>query len=541
MNVRKIVESYEQDSSSTPTPPPSRPGSLRPRPRPRPLSLHNTSLLVAGNQRSTRPQRPPSLKIVKEEGPAAVLRECTNELQIEPRLNRTRLSVLLTSDTSHTFGCPSIASSKPLRAPSALDSPNTSLARPPSPSAPPNGVPSRLALQRRANLRMLRQQRYSRDESALAASLKRPAEYERVFPPRPSSLYAVRRLELRVTDAKARIAEVRELLRDETTDQAKHQALLRTRWMAERWTAAAEAELSRASTLASNSVPLDATQPLARKTRRDANLAYFFAHSPTRTTVLSTQHTATGTPDHPRLISKRDVEPPQLRTWPLTTTLREPMKIRLKTFPSTPYDISSQPSRATPLSPPVSPQQQRRPDNLDPGSPVSEPSLHTNSPTSLKTPLDDCSFYAWPGFADIYVLPHPSDEELLAALSADLEEEPMPTYVAYLLDRLEAIGEGVSLPGLSRRGSATSSAFEFISRPSIEVYDYPVLPHSRLLLRRSMRFRPPQSGLRILSGLRPVREDPRPQTSPRSPMTQTYPRSSVLDKMRRSMTVLGRE
>lgn len=487
-----------------------------------------------------RPQRPPSLKLVAEEGPAVVLREWTNEPQVEPRSNGTRLSVLLTSDTSHTFGYPSIASAKPLRA-SPTD---TSLIRPRSPSAPTSGLPSRLTLQRRANLRIRRQQQYSRDESALAASLRRPAEYERLFPQKPSSQYAVRQLEIRVNDAKARLAEVRELIQDEATDEATHQALLRTRWMAERWIAATEAELSRAGPLVGNSVPLDAVQPPLRKTRRDANLANFFAHSPTQRTAFSTQHKAQGPLDHhPRLISKRDVEPPQLRTWPLTSTFWEPIK--LKTFPSTPYDVPPQPSSPTlpPPSPPVSGQQQRRPDKLDLGSPEYEPSLPTDTTASLDTPLDDSSLYSWPGFADIYVLPHLSDEELLAALSADMKEEPMPAYVTYLLDQLEAIGEGVSLPGLSRKGSTTLSAFEFISRPSIEVYEYPVLPRSRLLVRRSMRFRTPQTGSRFLSGLRPVREDPRPETSPCSPAgpNQTYPRSSVLAKVRRSMTVRRRE
>jgi hypothetical protein len=381
---------------------------------------------------------------------------------------------------------------------------------------------------------MRRQQRYSRDESALAASLRRPAEYERVIPQRPSSQYAVRQLEVRVTEAKARLAEVRELLRDESTDQATHQALLRTRWMAERWIAAAEAEHSRAGALVDISVPLDATPPPARKTRRDVNLAYFFAHSPTRTTALSSQNNPRGPLDHPRLISKRNVEPPQLRTWPLTVTLWEPMKLR--TFPSTPYDIGSQPSDATLLpSPPLSPQQHRRSDKLDMGSPVLEPSLRSDTTSLLHTPLDDSSLYAWPGFADIYVPPHLSDEELLAALGAEMKEEPMPAYVKYLLDQLESIGEGVSLSVLSRTESTTSSAFEFISRPSIEVYEYPLLPRSRLLIRRSMRFCPPQAGLRILSGLRPVREDTRPQTSPRSPITspQTVHRSNVLAKMMR--------
>ena len=444
-----------------------------------------------------------------------------------------------TSDTSHTFGYP-ISSAKPLRASSTLESSHTPLVRLPSPSAPSDGVSSRLALQRRTNLRLHRQQRYSRDESALAATLRRPAEYERVLPPRPSSQYAVRQLEIRVTDAKARLAEVRELLRDETTDQATHQALLRNRWMAEHWIAAAEAELSRADALVGELLPLDAAQPPARKARLDANLAYFFAHSPTRTTAFSTQNKPPGPLGPPRLISKRDVEPPQLRAWPLTTTLREPMKLRI--FRSTPYDTGLQPSGATHSpSPPVSPQQQRRPEKLDLGLPISEPSTDTTS--SLDTPLDDSSLYSWPGFADIYVPTLLSDEELLAALGADIEKEPMPAYVTYLLDRLESIGEGVGLSVLSRRESTTSSAFEFVSRPSIEVYEYPVLPRSRLLVRRSMRFRSPQTGLKILSGLCPVREDSGPQTPPRSPIspTQSYHRSGVFAKVRRSMTARVRE
>jgi len=83
-------------------------------------------------------------------------------------------------------------------------------------------------------LRACRQQRYSRDESALAAALRRTADYERIFPPRPSIQYATKQLELRVRDAKARFAELRELLRDDTTHRETHQAALRARWMLER-------------------------------------------------------------------------------------------------------------------------------------------------------------------------------------------------------------------------------------------------------------------------------------------------------------------
>ncbi|KAH8983852.1 hypothetical protein EDB92DRAFT_1889047, partial [Lactarius akahatsu] len=458
MNVRKIVESYEQELSSTPTPPSPRPGSLRPHPRPRQPASHNTSFFVASNQRSMRPQRPPSLKLVAEEGPAVMLRVCGRSPLRELSLMKlTRAH--RTSDTGHTFGYPSIVSATPLRVSSTLESPLTSLIRPRSPSAPTSGLPSRLTLQRRANLRTRRQQQYSRDESALAGLSEATCRVlSDFFHRNPHPKYA------------ARLAEVRELIRDEATDEATHQALLRTRWMAEHWIAATEAELSRAGPLVGNSVPLDAVQPPVRKTRRDANLAYFFAHSPTQRTAFSTQH----------------------------------KPIKLKTFPSTPYDVHPQSSSPTlPPPSPVSGQQQRRPDKLDLGSPEYEPSLPTDTTASLDSPLDDSSLYSWPGFADIYVPPHLSDEELLAALSADLKEEPMPAYVTYLLDQLEAIGEGVSLAGLSRKGSTTLSAFEFISRPSIEVYEYPVLPRSRLLVRRSMRFRTPQSGSRFLSGLRP--------------------------------------
>jgi len=55
------------------------------------------------------------------------------------------------------------------------------------------------------------------------------------FPPRPSIQYATKQLELRVRDAKARLAELRGLLRDDTTDRETHQAALRARWMLERW------------------------------------------------------------------------------------------------------------------------------------------------------------------------------------------------------------------------------------------------------------------------------------------------------------------
>ena len=443
-------------------------------------------------------------------------------------------------DTSHTFGDPSVTSATLL---CAVVPPSFGV---PGPPAPNPVVPARPALQRRANLRARRQQRYSRDESALATALRRSTEYERVIPPKPPMQYVTMQLEARINDAKARLTDVRDLLRDDTTDEVTHHALLRTRWMAERWIAVAEKELSRSNTLTGYPVSSDIPPPSARKTRRDANLAYFFAHSPTRTTILSAQRSFPRPLEQPRRIFKHSVEAPQLRKWPLTTTLREPMGF--KAFPSMSYDNNSKISVSSPLPPsPRSPKQPHTHER-DMSPPLSEsslPSISTASTLSTvpDTPVDDSGACMWPGFAVIYMPPQPSDEELLAALSADMKAEPIPEYVTYLLNQLETIGDGVILPGLSRRESTASSGFEFISRPSIEVYEYPTLPRSRLLIRRSMRVCPPaRAGLGILSGLRAVREDPSPPTSPRTPTEDGHEsRPSVFSKVRRSITVRGHQ
>jgi len=449
--------------------------------------------------------------------------------------------------TSNTSGHPSISSAELLctLAPSSNTLP--ALSSSPHPVHPPS-VSASLTLQKRANLRARRQQRYSREESALASALRLPVEYERIVPSRPSTQYAIKQLELRVREAKARLAELRELLLDDTTDQVTHQALLRARWMLEHWITSAEKGHSGARTSKGHPLPPDPVVPPKRTTRQDANLAYFFAHSPTRTTLSSTRHTFSTPIQQPRRISKHNAEPPQLRKWPLTHTLRAPME--LKAFPSTSYDTSSERSVVSPPlphSPPSSPEP-RHPPGIDltippvvrPPSPLQDVPTTSAPPAILDTPLDDSPSRTWPGFAVIYVPPQPSDEELLAALSADMEAEPMPEYVSHLLDQLEPIGEGVFLPGLSRRGTSTSAGFEFISRPSIEVYEYPLLPRSRLLVRRSMRF-PSHTRLGILSGLRPVSEDASVPASPPSPAMQEYtsPRCGVFSKVRRSMTARG--
>ena len=487
-----------------------------------------------------------------------------NELQVEQRPNASRLSIPLcvsvlhfcrrltgldrTSDASHTLAHPSITSAELLctLAPPPFGPSGTSSVVSPSPSVPPP-VSARLALQKQSNLRARRQQRYSRDESALAAALRRPAEYERILPPRPSMQYATKQLELRVDDAKARLADLREVLRDDTIDQGTHEASLRARWMLERWITSAEKDLPRVNASMGRSVPPYTAGPSTQNTRRDANLAYFFAHSPTRTTAPSTTKRRHPTPiEQPRRISKQNVEPPQLRKWPLTTTLRAPVKF--KAFPSASYVTDSKRSivSPTPHNPSLSPESRHSDDDVDLLPPLSEPSspLQGSSTSTLSTvpdtPLDDSRACTWHGYAVIYMPSQPSDEEILALLEADMKAEPIPEYVSYLLNRLEPIGEGVVLPGLSRRESTTSSGFEFISRPSIEAYEYPFLPRSRLLVRRSMRFPPSaRARLGVLSGLRAVCDYHSPPASPSRPAAQEQasPRSGVFSKVRRSMTV----
>jgi hypothetical protein len=488
-----------------------------------------------------------------------------NELQVEKRSNIPRVSVPLcvlvlhcrrelinldrTSDANHNCGHPAITSSELLctLAPPPFGPSGTSPVLSPSPSV----SSSKLALQQRVTLRARRQQRYSRDESALTAALRRTADYERIFPPRPSIQYATMQLELRVRDAKARLAELRELLRDDTTDRETYQAALHARWMLERWIKSADNELTRANTGTRCPVTLDPVGPSTQNTRRDANLAYFFAHSPTQTTASpKTEHRHPTPIEQPRRISKQNVEPPQLRTWPLASTFRAPMKLKALTSTSTLFVTDSERS-VVPVPPhnlSSSPEPQHS-DDVDSISSLAEPStpqqgIYTSTFPSLPdTPLEDSRTRTWHGFAVIYVPSQPSDEELLAVLGADIETEPMPEYVSYLLNQLEPIGEDVVLPGLSRRESTTSSGFELISRPSIEAYDYPVLPRSRLLVRRSMQVMrvSPQGRPRlgVMSGLRVACESHSPPPSPSRPAGQglASPRSGVFSKMRRSMTV----
>jgi len=228
--------------------------------------------------------------------------------------------------------------------------------------------------------------------------------------------------------------------------------------------------------------------------------------------------------------------------------LHAPMK--LKALPSTSTLFATGSERSVVPAPPhnlsSSPEPQHSHD-VDLISPLAEPSpLQRDTPTFPVLPdtsLED-STRTWHGFAVIYVPPQPSDEELLAVLGADMETEPMPEYVSYLLNQLEPIGEDVALPGLSRKETTTSSGFELISRPSIEAYDYPVLPRSRLLVRRSMGFHPQgRPRLGVMSGLRVACESHSPPTSPSMPVGQELvsPRPGVFSKMRRSMVARGHQ
>lgn len=73
MNIRKLIESYEQERSSTAARPPTRAGSLRPYPRARPGTVGTGISLVPAKQRSLRIPRTSSLKIVKDERPVTIV------------------------------------------------------------------------------------------------------------------------------------------------------------------------------------------------------------------------------------------------------------------------------------------------------------------------------------------------------------------------------------------------------------------------------------------------------------------------------------
>lgn len=70
MNVRKIIESYEQERSATVARPSPRTSAHRSRPRPRPRT---ESSPVAASHRHPRTQRLPNLKIVQEERPVTIV------------------------------------------------------------------------------------------------------------------------------------------------------------------------------------------------------------------------------------------------------------------------------------------------------------------------------------------------------------------------------------------------------------------------------------------------------------------------------------
>jgi hypothetical protein len=97
-----------------------------------------------------------------------------------------------TSDANHNCGRPAITSAELLctLSPPLFRPSGTPPVLSPSPSVSSWSVYAKLTSQKRVTLCARRQQRYSRDESALAAALRRTTDYERIFPPKPSIQYA---------------------------------------------------------------------------------------------------------------------------------------------------------------------------------------------------------------------------------------------------------------------------------------------------------------------------------------------------------------
>ncbi|KAA1467140.1 hypothetical protein DENSPDRAFT_877081 [Dentipellis sp. KUC8613] len=446
-----------------------------------------------------------------------------------PNRRRRSSASALTPDTSFTFGCPNPTASMPSPTLSAFAFAVPSPHPPPSPSPLPpptqSYTPSQLAARRTA--------RYTLQEAALSAAL---ARCRPSHPPRDAQLSALARAlaAARRQEARDRVAALREVMADEGLDNATCARLQRERWLEERWLAQAESEAeaeaqgetktkTKTKTEAQVQVKGKAKQPTTAAkgkqnatpapaaeadtgARRRANLARFFAASPTQTAILSSARTLRRAPlPEPRVIaSPRDVEPPLLRAWPFSETLRRPMRTPRAAWSLgsplfSPRPNSIPPSTPTSTSTPTALQmhahaKRRRtnvPTPLDtlPELP-SDAEPHANTGTSTDTytytytgtgPASappTASTSAFPsassasvttssecgtlpedldlasdspsgdgsGYATIFRLALRPRSEILAELQMQVHagmDAPMPAYVADLLDQFDGVGVGV--------------------------------------------------------------------------------------------------
>jgi hypothetical protein len=344
--------------------------------------------------------------------------------------------------------------------------------------------------------------------------------------------------------ARTRLQELRVALADTMLTHATRQALQRERWMEERWLVAAEEEAKNVENAAgalkaqpnTSPQPQIATLSIAlpnSETRKQANLAKFFARSPTL--LASARGRRVVLLGDVRVMSATDAEFPRLRTWPIGAGLRNytpgsrPRSLDSKgTSRSAASVLGHGSARRRRLAPALQ-ISVKRPDGgvvADDEWVHSAPACttHTSFPQIAIHAPDDSSpsalsfnlrheLDAFPlptpkgvraGSALIYRLadraPRPTDE-ILAEKARELDV-PMPAYVGTLLDAFDG---GSSAPLLSPSSSIASAllpsmdAFTrqsiesgvLVARPSVDSYHYDTLPVPRA-----------RSGSRLTSSLR---------------------------------------
>ncbi|VDB86683.1 unnamed protein product [Peniophora sp. CBMAI 1063] len=491
MSVRALLQTFEENdrkASSPPTSPPRR--NSKP-----PLRINTPSL------KSEEEIRASAASLAAQASQAAAANAS--------RRTKSTPSALFTPNSAHTFGRPNLSlesseDSGPQLA-SASGQTLDAVSASPSNITPTSSLPTPPDT---AQLASRRAERYNHDEQQLVAAAT-PNLPE--FSPRTLQKFELARaqslLAERAAAARARVTELRQKLSRHDLDPAEHTALQQERWKQERWADAAEQQLARlkeAETVLKETPPAK-TQPevpavgvsvgrpvktvLDADARRRANLAKFFAQSPTHVTahtrnrsrvMILTSHPAGG---EPNLELK-------LRDWPIGAELRRQSSANLRprsldgterTGPPAAerlgHGSARKKSRRVPPALPLD-------KDATSGSTVQEwvysAPAHTGvvrfpraPPVHVDYTLDETP----DGKAVVYnrtVLP--TREEILAGAKPDTEPLNMPSYVSALLDEFDfempdfvsalALPEPEPAPAPAPKLSRASTARISTTRPS---------------------------------------------------------------------------
>ncbi|TFY82737.1 hypothetical protein EWM64_g1267 [Hericium alpestre] len=344
--------------------------------------------------------------------------------------------------------------------------------------------------------------RYCQEESSLVETAERCQPFLSARDLQIATLErATALLSFRAQETKEHVAELRARLTEIDIDERLYKRMQRERWLGERWITKAELEQKSLQEQVKsllepsekeNDFPSQARPTMT--TRRKANLARFFADSPTRIANLSHRRPVPYS-HYPRIISSpRDVESPLLREWPLLDIFRPPVKPQNKAgTPST-----STPSRAdgsissgswderkrAKVPPPLKPSSRfaaSRPDLVleddwststphtasDSVFPSNTTENHTSSSSTTQsecqTLSEDADVTPAPhrnGYATIFNPTLRPQDEILA----DLRSFLIPDYVSELLEEFDNIKD--SMPLGSPLSSPSTSKPTFSTIPS---------------------------------------------------------------------------